>query len=85
MYLYNGAKTEAAWDSNSPEFVDDWKPEERQIEADAVQVTYGCHVKVYIGDELIDFWWGKNGLIFYEGVFYGDFTVSAKTDESGEG
>ena len=73
--LFNGAKTKEAWNPDSPDFVDDWKPEELTIECEAVQVTYGHHVKLVVGDDMVDFHWSEDGFIEHNGVFYGDFIV----------
>ena len=78
--LFNGAKTKEAWNPNSPEFIDDWKPEELVIKCDAVSVTYGGHVKVYVDDDMTDFHWDKDGFIEHNGVFYGDFIADNDTN-----
>jgi hypothetical protein len=78
--LFNGAKTKEAWNPNSPEFIDDWKPEELVIKCDAVQMTYGSHVKVHVDDDMIEFFWDKDGFIEHNGVFYGDFIVDNDTN-----
>jgi len=80
FHLFNGAKTKEAWNPESPEFIDDWKPEEHTIKCDAVQVTYCDHVKVIAGDDLIEFHWDKDGFIEHNGVFYGDFIVDVDTN-----
>lgn len=81
LYLFNGAATRNAWNPKSPEFIDDWKPEERTITADHVQVTYATSVTlrewdggpelVYLFDE------DDPGLLVVDGAFYGDFTIRA--------
>lgn len=78
LQLYNGSKTKEAWNPESPEFIDDWKPEECVIKAKAVQVTYGSHVNVYFanGQELYLGYDGE-GFLEYEGVFYGDLIVES--------
>ena len=75
LHLYNGSKTKKAWDETSPHFIDDWKPEEKYIKCDAVQVTYRMHIKVYLKQEqILELFWDGD-LVKHEGVFYGDFSV----------
>lgn len=77
LKLFNGAKTKEAWNEDSPEFIDDWKPEERDITGLAhVQVTYGCHVKLMYedGERREDFGF-EDDLLVCDGVYYGDFMV----------
>lgn len=80
LRLFNGAKTKEAWNPDSPEFIDDWKPEELVIKCDAVQMTYGSHVKVRVDDDRIEFFWDQDGFIEHDGVFYGDFIVDNDTN-----
>ena len=76
LHLFNGAKTKTAWDSDSPDFIDNWKPEEKTIKCDLVQVTYGEHLRVILKEEeILSIFW-KDDLIEHEGVFYGDFIVT---------
>lgn len=82
LNLFNGAKTTSAWDESSPDFVDDWKPETRQIPCSLVQVTYGTHIKVYDKDGTMvhEMQWGLEAdpdLILFDGIYYGDFEVIA--------
>ena len=77
LRLFNGAKTREAWNPESPEFIDDWKPEERVIKCDSVQLTYGCDLKVYRDDDVQCLDLTSDGFIKYRGVFYGDFEVTA--------
>lgn len=79
FHLFNGAKTRAAWDESSPEFIDDWKPEERKIPCSAVQVTYGTCVHLYDSNAnmLLELAWTAEDpdLLYLDGVWYGDFQV----------
>lgn len=75
--LFNGAKTKQAWNPESPNFVDDWKPDETEILAESFQITYGHHMKIWIPEDMIELSWDSDGFIEYEGVFYGDVEVSA--------
>lgn len=77
LRLTNGAKTREAWNPNSPEFIDDWKPEEVELNVNSVRITYGDHIKVcLVNNELLELFWdpGYND-IEYEGVFYGDLDL----------
>lgn len=85
IHFFNGARTKSAWDDTSPDFIDDWKPEERTIRCERVQVTYGKHIKMYgvvdrraAGEwiDLVDLWF-DGSLVPFEGVFYGDFIIAA--------
>jgi hypothetical protein len=73
--LFNGASTKEAWNPKSKEFIDDWKPEELSIGCLSVQVTYGDHIKVDTGNDLLEFFWDEDNFIEHNGVFYGDFLV----------
>lgn len=73
--LFNGADTKEAWNPDSPEFIDDWKPKELRIECDTVQVTYRDHIHVYKDDCLLEFHWDEDGYLEHEGVYYGDFII----------
>jgi hypothetical protein len=77
LRLFNGAKTREAWNPDSPKFIDNWKPEERVIKCDSVQLTYGCDLKVYQGDDVQYLELTIDGFVKYRGVFYGDFEVTA--------
>jgi hypothetical protein len=74
LYLFNGARTKEAWNETSPEFIDDRKPEELEIVAEMVQVTYASRVTVMNGSDerFYDF---DDNLLLVDGVYYGDFTV----------
>jgi len=81
LHLWNGSKTKKAWDMTSPEFIDDFKPEEAFIQCDAVQVTYGMHIKVHLKQKrILELFWDDD-LVEHEGVFYGDFTVGDEDEE----
>lgn len=82
LRLFNGATTKEAWNPDSPEFIDDWKPEELDIKCHSVQVTYGCHIKVEVDgeDSRLEFFWTNDGFIEHNGVFYGDFIVEGTED-----
>lgn len=43
-------------------------------------MTYGSHVKVHVDDDMIEFFWDKDGFIEHNGVFYGDFIVDNDTN-----
>lgn len=79
FHLFNGAKTKAAWDENSSEFIDDGKPEERRIPCAVVQVTYGTCVHLYdhYANMILALAWTEKDpdLLFLDGVWYGDFQV----------
>jgi cell wall-associated NlpC family hydrolase len=76
IHLFNGSRTKDAWNHESPEFVDDWKPETTEIKARAVQVTYRDHIKVYQGNgDLLELNWDGDGHIEHEGVYYGDMEI----------
>lgn len=81
LVLFNGSKTREAWNPESPEFIDDWKPEEREIEAHHVQVTYATTVTLrddIDGNETVyEFNSEDPGLLVVDGVFYGDFSIMA--------
>ena len=51
---------------------------------DNVQVTYGGHVKMWSEDACDDLAIGANGWITYDGVLYGDFTVTCPQAEAME-
>lgn len=81
IHLFNGAKTKDAWDENSPEFIDGWKPESRDIVADDIQITYRDHIKIYhSNDRVVDLFWSEDGYIELDGVFYGDVSIQALRD-----
>jgi len=79
LRLFNGSKTKEAWNRDSPEFVDDWKPEARDILADAVQVSYGQTVTVTIDDEQRLYFFDGD-LLDVDGVYYGDFEILSDED-----
>jgi hypothetical protein len=82
LNLYNGSTTKEAWNPNSPEFVDDWKPEERVILCDSVQLTYGNHLKIYFSDGHVDDYpIDEDGFLVVDKVFYGDFLVEKERGE----
>ena len=72
--LYNGAKSKNAWNEDSPEFIDDCKPERTELQADFVQVTYGDHIKIGTRGHRLELFW-HDGFIHHDGIFYGDFLV----------
>lgn len=77
LTLWNGAETKSAWDCDSPDFIDDFKPLELKLPCDSVQVTYRDHIKIWQGNEImLDLVWDKDGYIEHDGVYYGDFTIS---------
>lgn len=77
LTLWNGAETKSAWDCNSPDFIDDFKPLELKLPCDSVQITYRDHIKIYKDDEeVLDLLWDNDGYIEHDGVYYGDFTIS---------
>lgn len=83
LILWNGATTKDAWNEKSPEFVDDFKPEDRVILCTEVQVTYRDHIKVTLpddgeGDDLLELFWSGDQFIEYDGCFFGDFTVQVE-------
>jgi hypothetical protein len=69
LYLFNGRPTP---DTE----LDDWGSEGPCIGPfDYVQQTYACHIKCGLGDSITDIPI-VGELVEYEGVFYGDFTIS---------
>lgn len=83
LRLFNGSKTKESWNENSPEFIDDWKPEEKLIPCDSVQITYRDHIKVYSEKDnghILDLYWTPDYFIEHEGVFYGDIDIFYTSD-----
>ena len=80
--FFNGAKTKSAWDAESPDFIDDWKPEERSIRCQGVQITHGCHIKMrgYLDDDTLDLWY-EGDFVVFDGVFYGDFEITCDEND----
>lgn len=77
LILWNGARTQQAWNPKSKFYVDDIKPHERTIECTRVQVTYGCDLKWYdVDDVQYSVPIRSDGFIRLDGVFYGDFSVT---------
>jgi hypothetical protein len=79
LHLWNGSATKEAWDENSPLYVDDCKPEQRDIYGEFVQVTYGAVVRVINGSDERNFSFDKDDhdLLLVDGIYYGDFIVEA--------
>lgn len=79
--LWNGATTRDAWNPDSPEFIDDFKKEERLLHAASVRVTYGSRIQMEDVDEFPDEkpfqveWDDEDNLIELDGVFYGDIEI----------
>lgn len=69
IHLYNGGQ--------SPEQeLDDWGTEVPTfIGHTDIQITYGCHVKMYKPDKVDDLFINDE-YIFYDGIYYGDFNIS---------
>ena len=76
--FFNGARSKTAWDSNHPEWIDGWKPEERIIECDSINLTYLTHLRLHgvegEDEEEIDIW-TEDGLFKLDGVYYGDIQI----------
>ena len=72
VHLFNGSKTKDAWDPQSPEFIDGWKPEYHDFECEGAQLTYNTHLKVYPKDAPAIFLDFDGEYIVHNGVFYGD-------------
>jgi len=84
IHFYNGAKTKAAWDPESPDFVDDWKPEERTVKCDDLALTFSQHLRLFgvVGEdgqkaEEVEIW-TDDDLFAFDGVFYGDFAITCE-------
>jgi DNA-directed RNA polymerase alpha subunit len=81
LRLFNGARTKEAWNPDSPEFIDDWKPHECFLPCTSVHIVYRdrIHVDLDTG-KMLDLHWDKDGYIPYDSVFYGDFAVGEETE-----
>lgn len=81
--FFNGAKTKSAWDPESPDHIEDWKPEERTVECDDLVFTYCQHLRLFgvVGEdgqkvEEVEIW-RDDDLFAFDGVFYGDVTITS--------
>ena len=75
--LFNGSKTRVAYNPESPEFIDDWKPEERFLLADWVVLTYGGTLRIGLpNDDVLHLVWYDDGLMHYDKVYCGDVSIS---------
>jgi len=86
--FFNGAKTKSAWDPASPDFIDDWKPEERTVECDDLTLVYSQHLRLFgvVGEdgqreEVVELW-TDDDLFAFDGVFYGDLSITADSKEN---
>jgi len=83
VHFFNGAKTKTKWDPESPEFMDDWKPQERTVECDSTSLTYCQHLRLFgvVGEdgqkvEEVEIW-RDDDLFAFDGVLYGDVTITS--------
>ena len=79
LKLYNGSRTKEAWNADSPEFIDDWKPEEREFVVKTVQITYGFHLKAYPegpDGDVMEMYWDEEGFLHHDECFFGDMEVT---------
>ena len=76
--FYNGSKTKEAWNPDSPEFIDDWKPETLAVKCESLTVTYGSILCLWgVPSEDGDFWRleiDKDGFVQINDVYYGDWS-----------
>ena len=82
--FFNGATSKSAWDPESPAFIDDWKPENRIVRCESVQVTYCQHLRLFgvVGDDgrkadVVEIW-ADDDLFVFDGVYYGDFNITCE-------
>lgn len=78
IHLFNGSKILDVWDGTSPHFIDDWKPESRDLVVDALQVTYATTLTTFDswGNEAV-YMFIDNAYLLVDGIYYGDFTIQA--------
>lgn len=58
--------------------MDDWGMDGPVFPASFVHTTYGCHIHIggpQDGETHLELYVSKGGLVFYDGVWYGDWTV----------
>ena len=58
--------------------MDDWGMDGPMFPASFVHTTYGCHIRLggpQDGETHLELFVGKGGLVFYDGFWYGDWTV----------
>ena len=71
LHLYHGRQFPGErledWGSEGPTF----GPYE------SIQITYGAHIKMHAPDGFDDLTWYED-LVFYDGVYYGDLSISTK-------
>lgn len=78
LVLYNGSHTRDAWNPASADFIDDWKPERRIIDCDAVVITYGEEARVIRDSEEVEYPFTDDGFLFVDGVYYGDLSIEPR-------
>jgi hypothetical protein len=81
--FFNGARSQSAWDTESPNFVDGWKPEERTVRCESMSMTYAVHLRLHNvidGEKVIEEVEVVivDDLLVLDGVFYGDMFVQER-------
>ena len=71
LHLYHGRQYPGErledWGSEGPTF----GPYEN------IQITYGAHIKMHVLDHFDDLAWYED-LVFYDGIYYGDLSISTE-------
>ena len=74
--FYNGSKTKEAWNPDSPEFIDGWKPETLEVHCESLIVTYGDILRLFEvnGTETWSLNIDKDGFVKINDTYYGDWS-----------